>query len=247
MPIGFIGVGIHDYIDPTNVELLDRAKLVITRNHVTDTFYPAIQACDLVFSRDFHESWVPGSKKLLVLGNDFLVPREFSSEWRRAAWQPFLVRFADALEWAKDDGWEIEFYPMQAEAVNDLYTHDDRDFASQVIAEITVACSSVTSMPTEAGLIQAICSADHVWSMRLHGNILSTILGTPFTGISSHDKMLSFFVDNDLPNYVDYYSFTAENLATAPRADPEVLSTITQEGHNQWQLLSATTGDVFAL
>ena len=96
----------------------------------------------------------------------------------------------------------------------DIGTHDDRVFATHVVAQVKARdlVKLHLGVADESELISKMIGARLIVSMRFHGNVYSTILGKPWIGIVSHDKMISYFKELGINNYQDYYGFTKKRF-----------------------------------
>lgn len=89
-----------------------------------------------------------------------------------------------------------------------------------------------------------IAESEFVITMRFHGMVYSTMVGTPFICISTHDKMVDFAKDLKWNGLVDYYGFNKKNFLNVLSSTPnkELLNDYAREAKAQWQ--STTDGDV---
>jgi polysaccharide pyruvyl transferase WcaK-like protein len=120
--------------------------------------------------------------------------------------------------------------------------HDDRLAAARIVSLMrTRERVEFVNDPAELdSLVTLIASSSLVISLRFHGAMLAALLGVPFVGISMHDKMRSFFVENELQNWCDFYGFSGEQLLTAINASPsaERMKELREEGYERWQHMS---------
>lgn len=234
IPIGLIGTGIHE-IHPSNQHLVDGASIIVCRNK--QDLVPALEAPDLLYIREFPlQERV--DKKLTVLTNGFMLPRPDGPPWQALAWSNFNKPFRDVLVQYLKEGWSVNLLPMCAS--HDIPPFDDR-IASSLLAEGT-GLSSWTYPLSEGKLVKEIASSSLVFSTRFHGCVLSALTQTPFVGLSVHDKMASYFRDNEWHNCLDAYQFTPGRLEAAiqniPSADE--LRGHAEKGKARWFELQDT-------
>jgi polysaccharide pyruvyl transferase WcaK-like protein len=88
-----------------------------------------------------------------------------------------------------------------------------------------------------------------VLSARLHGCIFSALLGTPFVGISAHDKVKSFFEDLEWDNWADYYGLTQKSIQLAVEQMPSAaaMQSTRERGFERWQELSVIVRERLSL
>jgi hypothetical protein len=251
IPIGFIGVGIHDFVHKQNLPVLNSARLIVARNA---NRYPVemVTASDLIFGRKHFpvRTDEKTTKTILVLGNSFLIPGKTDPYWKHTSLHWFINDFSDVLNDYIERGYQIEFYPMATSGEkNRLAQIDDRVFAYHVVSQIQKKDSVKIYMgpANEKELFYRMRCAELIISFRFHGNIFSTILGKPFVGITCHDKMKSFFLESGLTNFVDYYGFNkkAFEKASTPVVDIQTLKTITEMERNRWRFISDIVAERF--
>ena len=244
IPLGFIGVGIHSYIHPQNVNALKRAKIVIARDVSSKSPVEVHQASDLVFARNLEPQGQP-NKEILIIGNEFLSPRRHDPIWKHTSFNWFLSVFSKLCDtWIKE-GYAVKFYPM---CTGDKY--DDRFFLSHIASQMSEKSVFHFGDANENEFIQNISSAKLVVSMRYHSSVFSTILGRQFIGINSHDKMNAFFRALGLDNFLNYYGFTSfafQSCVAKNKINTEYLLEYAQKEKNRWRYLSDIVADVFAM
>lgn len=248
IPIAFVGVGLHVTPPAHTREWLAAAKTIVLRNQ-PPAGVDALVAPDLVFAVDWPFPGRLTAKKILVLGNDFATPRGSHASWQSLGAFWFEQELASILDQKIKNGYTVTFYPMQASS-KEFLKHDDR-FWNNRIASLMEHRRLVTLKHggNEWKLAKVIRYAELVISLRYHGCVFSTIFGTPFVGVSMHDKTRSYFVERDLKNYCDFYGFNKETFAQAAAAQPgeERLAAIREESYKQWQLTSDIVRDALDL
>jgi hypothetical protein len=226
---------------------MDAARVIVLRNQPPLGVEDVLVAPDLVFGIKWLASLNRGTdRRILVLGNDFATPRGSVASWQSLGSFWFEQELASVLDQEVKNGGTVLFYPMQASST-DFLREDDR-FWNARIASLMERRHMVAldEGGDEISLARAITSADLVISLRYHGCVFSTIFGVPFVGISMHDKTKSYFIENSLENYCDFYGFNKNTLRQAIAAQPsqDQLNTIREEGYEQWQRTSATVRDI---
>jgi hypothetical protein len=244
IPIGLIGVGIHSYLHPSPARWIKQAKVVVVRNQSPLNPPGAIVAPDLFFACQWPVPGPPPAPTpgyLLVLGNDFVMTRRDSPAWQVAAWDWFKGELAHTLD-QHFGGMPVIFAPMCTGPGMTMGPDDDRLFAAEIVAQMgardrVTMLSDPADLQTLSGLITG---ADLIVTLRFHGAVLAAILEAPFVGISMHDKMRSFFEQNDMPNWTDYYGFTGTRLLDALEISPTrtELATLRDQGNAAWQRTS---------
>ena len=251
IPLGFIGIGLHSQIHLANVQALQKAKLVITRGDAVPDFIKdkSYVASDLVFSRPFDQidqsNTTSKSKSILVLGNEFLSPRRNGPLWKYTSFQWFLTEFSKVCDGWVEKGYAVNFYPM---CTGDKF--DDRYFAAHIASHMEKKVFVHFGSAIESELIKHISESELIVSMRFHGNIFSTVLGKPFIGINSHDKMKTYFKNINSNNYLDYYGFTSSafnECIETNKIEPSRLSEYAKKEKIRWQYLSDIVAEVFAM
>lgn len=254
IPIGFLGVGIHNRIHPDNVAWLERAKIVVARNVpgvIPVDMVPPHVVGDLLFAREFEVGKL-GKRRVTVLGSCYLTPHPGETAVHRSASDWFTNQLAAVLDTYAGNGEHVDFVPMCAPTgpVDEVGLEDDRSFAWHVAARM-VHRDKVTISPSWGlgGLVDKIASSSLVISARFHGCVLATILGRPFVGISAHDKVRSFFVDNRFNNWADFYGFNRTAFEAAERRQPTigVLKELTSREFAGWQSLRDTVEKALGL
>jgi hypothetical protein len=258
IPVGFVGVGIHSAIHLTVREWLAKAAIIVARNlgpwgKPLNSPGPILCAPDLFFGTEWRGvNWPispPNSApKLLVLGNDSVIPGRDEVRWRGDAWNWFASEFAAILD--RDyKGWSIDFYPMcTSDSARGIARDDDRLFPAPIVAQVEERSAiRVFNEPVDLLTLTArIDRASLVISLRLHGVILSTIMGTPHVGICMHDKMVSYFTDRDWwKNRCNYYGFSSDTLRDAVAAMPTVddMDARRKDGYQAWQNIAAIVAE----
>lgn len=250
IPLGFIGVGVHSYIHPTNIQALKKSKIIITRGDVPiEKYTPAtFIASDLVFARDIEiKKNLPDNNVILIIGNEFLTPKRNSPIWKYTSFHWFLTEFSKLCDEWIDQGYSIKFYPM---CTGDKF--DDRFFAAHIVSQMEKHKNVFFHFETadEDELIKHISQSTLVVSMRFHGNIFSTILGKSFIGINSHDKMKTYFHTLRLNNFLDYYGFTSaafRECAANSKIEPSYLLEYASKEKDRWHYLSDIVAETFAM
>ncbi len=242
IPIGFMGVGIHEVHEEVK-PWLDQANVIITRNK-TEHIY----ALDLLYSRKFLAP-SPIGNHILILSNGFVVPQRNDPVWKKTAWDWYLSSMGEILNKFILKDWTISLQPMNAFPGGIRSSHDDRITAVSLLTQIdkktikdqlkiTVGMRALS----ENELLNEIGHANLVISSRYHGCVLSSMLKKPFVGISFHDKMQSYFNDNGWDNWVDYYGITWRKLDEALSKVPsmEEMKKVQEAGYKRWQELRDT-------
>lgn len=247
--IAFIGVGIHSSVHPDNQDLLRAADVLVVRNEfgLPPDLPPVQSAPDLVFARQFPQ-WEPSSeKKLCVITNGFWVPGSESSWCMVASWVKFMREFGRDLDRFIGQGWSVSFVPMCAG--EQFFRCDDRLASMHIASEMSEKARVILSPITEDELVEEIRTSSMVISTRFHGCVLATLTGTPFVGVSGHDKFLSFFEDNKLDNWINYHEYSYGELESAMYDLPRLsyLREITEKGFARWQDMRRTIRDVLSL
>lgn len=259
IPLGFIGVGVHSFIHPTNIQALKNSKIIITRGDILSEQYtknPKNQfiASDLVFARDIRSEvkqnlipTLPDNNVILIIGNEFLTPKRNSPIWKYTSFHWFLTEFSKLCDEWVDQKYSIKFYPM---CTGDKF--DDRFFASHIVSQMEKHKNVFFHFghADENELIQNISQSKLVVSMRFHGNIFSTILGKPFIGINSHDKMKTYFHTLRTNNFLDYYGFTSSTFrecAENNKIEPSYLLEYAGKEKDRWRYLSDIVAETFAM
>lgn len=209
VPTCFVGVGIEPHISPSNQKLLSSARLVIVRDEESLKHCKyAIKAHDLVFGIPSDPCFVSvskhSSKQVTILLNDFLVPTNNSPDWRVAAYHWFLNQFGEVCNDLIDSGYTLHFIPM---CTNEI---DDRRIAGSVIGRIKTKSKALWYLRpvTENELKAQISISEFVITQRFHGIIFSTVCGTPFISIRSHDKLRNLVKTMNWQGDLDYYGMT---------------------------------------
>jgi polysaccharide pyruvyl transferase WcaK-like protein len=248
IPIIFLGVGIHNTIHPNNKAWLEKAKLIVCRNiygcHINDP--KLLYGPDLYFADIAPLMRGSEKKHLLILPNGFTVPRSNSEEWQRGAWYRFEEVMGSIIDNYSNQGWEVTLTPMAGHP-SKLYHYDDRQasFRLAQAAKDPHLLIVQQEVPRYTNLLAEIARSQLVLTARYHGAIFATAMHVPFVGISSHDKMKSYFIDNQWNNYVDYYTFTKDDLDKAIQSIPsnrELIHTY-EKGYTRWQELAAIVRD----
>ena len=233
IPIGFVGVGLSNALHKSNRLLLKKADLVLVRDSLSkDVWTKATVVPDLVFLTDTLFTHCP-QKKITILMNDFITPTESFPDWKFIAYYWFVSEFGGVCNDLIAAGYSLQFLPMGVGGV------DDRRCAAAIVGRIRNK-SNVNWMlepVTSEGLLKEISESEFVITMRFHGMVYSTLVGTPFICIHSHDKMLSFGQDVGWEGLVNYYGFTKQRfmevLSKIP--DNELLKIYTSEAKSHWQ------------
>jgi Polysaccharide pyruvyl transferase len=253
IPLAFIGVGIHDSVHVSNTEALQAARLIVVRNRQFDFPIEVFIASDLVFARKFDPIPKVESKTILVLGNEFLVPKKGDAYWKHSGFNWFLNDCSALLDDYIELGYDVEFYPMCTPAQPSQFgLHDDRIFACHVISMMLHRDKTVMhwGASDEAELLRKINNSCLILSTRFHGNVFSLMMGKPWIGIVSHDKMISFFADFGLCNFMDYYGFTKkifEEKVKNHMPSQEWLAEIAERERNRWQQIAGLVSERFQL
>lgn len=248
-PIAFVGVGHCFPAHPSWGGLLRRAKIVVYRDG------PPMMAPDLVFARKIEPTSEPREKHLVVLGNDFLVPKRDSPRWKVDAWNWFEGEFAKTLDRYIAENWSVRFIPMAGFVSSDyLDTHDDRVFAIRIASQMKDRWKvSLAGVSDEPALIREISAASLVFTMRFHGCVFSTMLGRPFVAISHHDKIKSFMNESGFFHRVDFYGLTADRLYEMSHSVLKDKGLITdykeirEDGYAAWQNMSGIVAEALSL
>lgn len=148
--------------------------------------------------------------------------------------------------------YEIEFYPMQSGEPPALLKFDDRTFAGRVVEQMENRSKALfhCGEADEGELVERISESKLVVSLRFHGNIFSTIVGKPFIGICSHDKMSQLFPDLGINNFTDYYGFrkaSFQKVLSEALPTPEALLEIAERERNKWLPLSDIVAKKFGM
>lgn len=238
IPIGFIGVGIHK-IHEANQSALNRALIVLSRNYHEEY----AQVSDLIFARSIVKKRTP-KKLITVLLNQFVV-RDRPS-WMFDGFKNFMNHFPKVCDEWVENGYEVIFYPMCRDLIN-----DDRMLAFKIVSEMKHGESDklwVVSHGNESDLIEAISHSEKVVSMRYHGLLYSTLLGVPFVGINSHDKMKSYFDDIKSKSFIDYYAFDPVNFNEClTTSDSSGLLEFARKEKEKWVFLSGAVKERFGM
>lgn len=258
IPIGFIGIGYlpEALIHPSWKSLLIKSKIIVKRDSPPAFGEDVYYAPDLVFARPSLPSIRKDEKQLVVLGNDFLVPRRDSPRWKVDAWNWFEGEFSKTLDRYIDEGWGVRFVAMAGDQRGwKLATHDDRVFATRIISQMEnrteVFFGGVVS--SVGNLTDAISSAGLVFTTRFHGCVFSTMFGTKFLAISHHDKIKNYMDDNSLFHRVNYYGLNSDRtweMAESAVRDKDLLDdykVIREEGYAAWQNMSGIVAEALSL
>jgi len=248
VPLIFLGVGIHGaHVHPDTLPWLERARLVVARN---ETAFASHVGPDLLFARtDLQPTCAPEERRLLVLPNGFALPRQTSSVWELRAWERYETAMAEILGEMVRDGWSVRLQPMCAETI--LHSpHDDRLASARLFSVLSdTEGVEVGLRPlSEAEFVDEVSRSELVLSSRLHGCVYSALLGRPFVGVSAHDKLLSFFAENELANVVDLYTIAPDAIAKAIATMPSAsrFRQLRVEGQEKWAHLSAIVRDALS-
>ena len=249
IPLGFIGIGFHSYIHPKNIPVLEKAKIIITRGDTVPDYLKGKThiASDLVFSRHLDlGKTVTTDKSILVLGNEFLSPKRNGPLWKYTSFQWFINEFSKLCDDWINQGYLIKFYPM---CTGNKF--DDRYFAAHIASAMEKSKIDFHfDHANEDELLSNISCSELVVSMRFHGNIFSTMLGKPFIGINSHDKMKTYFQNIGISNFVDYYGFTSsafQECIDKNKIEPSRLLEYASKEKIRWHYLSDIVAETFAM
>jgi polysaccharide pyruvyl transferase WcaK-like protein len=251
IPLGFIGVGLHENPHPDNLSALKKAEVVISRNQIPEAlsssmqFIPTLhEASDLVLSRTFAMPRKLKRKMILIFVNHFVIQN--MPNWKRDAYENFLKVFPGVCDDLCDKGYDLVFFPMCLDLIN-----DDRLLAFRIACEMRSDTSKIHIMSTgtEAGLWTLLSAAEYCVSMRYHGFIFSAMAGVPCLGMRSHDKMKSFYESLQSNSVIDYYGVSKEtfNQGLDNLDSPKKLLDFTRKEKQKWDCLSAMVAGKFDL
>jgi len=216
VPIYIVGVGVDPGTKPSSRKLLEKARLVIVRDTASLKHYPALVAPDLAFSIKTDPCYIGASKakQVVILLNDFLTPNSDSPEWRSVAYQWFINQFSEACNALVEQGYVLHFMPM---CTGDI---DDRRISAAIVGRIKNKSRAIWYVRpvTFDELMTQLANSEFTITQRFHGIVFSTICGTPFISIRSHDKMQSLTKEMKWEGDLDYYGFNKLQLDQARRS-----------------------------
>lgn len=217
IPTAFVGVGITR-VHPENQSTLERAKVVVTRNHVALSV-PTLYAPDMVFAQKLATD-SQRRKVITVLMNNHFTPRPKALEWQLRSWDWFCTEFAQAADRMIDaTGCQLEFLPMCTNKFE-----DDRRCAGYVIDRMYNKAKVITCYAelNSQQFVRRIETSQLVITQRFHGMVYSVMSRTPFIAISGHDKIRDLTEQLQYKTLVQYYGFSINNFMEAYAASADL-------------------------
>lgn len=244
VPVAVIGVGISGLNDAVR-RVLDRAQIVIVRDHASKTAYPrAHLAPDLIFS--LPERQIPPSENMvLMLLNDFFSPRRHSPWGTQVHNGVFVNEMAKVVDGFVAQKKRVVFAPMGVGGI------DDRRAAAQVIG--------LLARPTAVDWILDPVSDDSLWDLvgrsslvvtqRFHGMVYSAVSDRPCVAICGHKKLWELGQEIMPKSTVDYYGFTDRAFYTAltSQQQEQNFQGYRERAKALWRGLSAVVEKEFSL
>lgn len=231
IPIAFVGVGITD-VHPYNQPALDRAKIVVTRNHRE----PYLKASDLVFGQVAPPRQNPD--RITIFLNNHFSPTHKSLEWQLRSWDWFSVEFAQACDRLVEKyNCNLHFLPMCTNP-----TIDDRRAASYVVDRMRhkQRIRNCLQAPTRDQIMDSISHSHLVISQRFHSLVFSILSGVPFVALNGHSKVEDLVSELGYGGIVDYYGFSMPKLWRAMEASTDIgkFHGYVESARTEWQDMS---------
>lgn len=246
IPIGFIGVGIHEGTHPDNWNAVANARMVVSRNDTplspSDSY---VHGSDLVFGRNLEIFPKHKRKMVLIFLNQCVVQN--SPAWKLEGFKNFMQVFPSLCDDLCKQGYDLVFYPMCTDLIG-----DDRMLAFKIACHMKFHYTEkyhVMSDSDEKSLGVILSAAEFCVSMRYHGFVFAAQAGVPCLGLRSHDKMKSFYESLQSESVIDYYGITKEtfNQGLGKLDSSEKLLDYSRKEKQKWASLSATIAERFEL
>jgi polysaccharide pyruvyl transferase WcaK-like protein len=164
--------------------------------------------------------------------------------WREPAGRPAMAGLADAIRAWQTRGYKIVLMVFQQTAT----TTDDRAIFARLLDVLGVAASADIEIRCPSAnadaIAQAFADIDVISGMRFHALVLATMLGRPFVGIASDNKIREICRRFDMP-CLEAASLSGSQLADAVEAvrdrvpDPRLVERASQDSRENFRAFAA--------
>lgn len=183
-------------------------------------------------------------KRCIVILNDAINPsyskREKAAEMAYAEY--FKWEMADALSYLSE-WYDLEFLPFSRDRYNmDYVIHHE------VIRRMEKPANTLLLDPPSSpkNALETLEGADLVITMKFHGAVFSTIVGTPFVNVGLSRKLETFCLENSFHSFcLSPYSFTKQKLLNVVKNAENVRAGyILQQAEKNRLLLKQTMANI---
>ena len=191
--IFYLGVGVEASIHQKHLQLISRARMIVTRSPDQADKLRLISSNvkvipDLVYSLQNRVKLSNRKpRSILVMPNISVVPNRLAPYWKHASWNYFKSEFCQFLDWLIENEYHLTFFPMctgievsDAWAASELVSHMKNRNSSYLKYE---ECSSIED------ITWMVSKHEMLLTQRFHGIVLAEMTRTPYIAIHHHDKL----------------------------------------------------------